>query len=978
MRRLVPIVGIALSVAVLAGCPNGIVAVIPNTPPLITVEEPVVGPSGDPIPVEQSDTILFIAIVDDAEDDVLTLTIHWIAERSDQTSDVVDLGDTQADATGRSEKQIGGLEPGRWTITAEVEDSQEATDSAAIPIEVLSTNACPGVTITQPVSGADFVEDELITFVGTVNDDRGLDGVSIEWFDSLDGLLDITGPTDSGLLTFSRNNLSIGEHVVTLTATDDENMACGVDVAFTIIAGDLPPFDFIVEIDPGDPTTSDDLRCLITQGSADPEGQPIEYIYTWYRDGVPTLIDTDEVFSDQTTNLEEWTCEVVATDGTLESNAAIDVVQIGNTLPTIDDAILSPDPGFETSTMLCEGVGFADTDGDPEGWLATWYVDGLPVPGVVDIELDGTWFDKGQDVWCELAPFDGFEAGVPALSNTVGILNSAPTAPTISVVPAPAATIDQDITCLLDVEATDPDGDIVTNPDSYEVSWLVNGAPDASSDGLWILPSVKTSLGDLWTCQVRATDGFDWGEYGTADSEVLPLVGDIVISEFLAAPDAVADVAGEWVEVYNASGTTMSLLGFELHDDGGDTHLIDEDIVMPAGTYVVLARNGDYVTNGNVLVAYEYTAFVLDDVVDQIVLSFDGTQIDRFDYDLSLYPAGTPGHALAWDPSGGAPDPTLNDDPSAWCHSGQSIGLAGLTDWGTPGGANDSCDCFASDGDGDGWGDDASCTLADCDDADPGFNPGAVDICEDGIDQNCDGFDEICPCLDTDGDGDGYGDGLACSPADCNDSDPTIYPGAPEACDTIDQDCDSVADNGDSAIMCPPTTQVATTNCSGGDCYVATCNAGFFDVDGFYSTGCECVDDAYSNSCAGAVDVGDVAPGGSTSVTGTLPLSSDVDWIRVSFPAGTGRPSAGTPTVSFSARPATNYYFDVYYNCSAAAACGSGAATNRTDYSFVDNQSSGATAYSVNGTGWPEDLYIRVHRTGGAATCAQYSLSITR
>jgi len=35
-------------------------------------------------------------------------------------------------------------------------------------------------------------------------------------------------------------------------------------------------------------------------------------------------------------------------------------------------------------------------------------------------------------------------------------------------------------------------------------------------------------------------------------------------------------------------------------------------------------------------------------------------------------------------------------------------------------------------------------TGTDCDDADPLVNPGAVEICDDGIDNNCEGFDEVC------------------------------------------------------------------------------------------------------------------------------------------------------------------------------------------------------------------------------------------
>ena len=90
----------------------------------------------------------------------------------------------------------------------------------------------------------------------------------------------------------------------------------------------------------------------------------------------------------------------------------------------------------------------------------------------------------------------------------------------------------------------------------------------------------------------------------------------------------------------------------------------------------------------------------------------------------------------------------------------------------------------------------------DCDDGDPTAFPGAPEIADDGIDQDCNGFDTIT-CF-VDGDGDDFGDGTAladdgdCADAgeasaggDCDDDDATIYPGAPETPDDgIDQDCD--------------------------------------------------------------------------------------------------------------------------------------------------------------------------------------------
>jgi hypothetical protein len=133
--------------------------------------------------------------------------------------------------------------------------------------------------------------------------------------------------------------------------------------------------------------------------------------------------------------------------------------------------------------------------------------------------------------------------------------------------------------------------------------------------------------------------------------------------------------------------------------------------------------------------------------------------------------------------------------------------------------AYEGCPSVTCDADGDGFpAMIAGCTdpdgKYDCDDTNPTIYPGAPVSCGSGPAEDC--TSQKMPC-DADADGDGWNAG-----PDCDDTDPNVHPWAIELCDGKDNDCDGIVDEGNPDTTGKPlVASGATTTCT--DSNVGVC-----------------------------------------------------------------------------------------------------------------------------------------------------------
>jgi hypothetical protein len=395
-----------------------------------------------------------------------------------------------------------------WAVTYVPNDG--SLDGPAGTIQVTVVNTPP----TKPrLSVSDLtpaVSDTVKLFIAEPSKDLDDDAIHYEYKWTVEDPKSGKGakPLDNRT---DRTGLAPGEFhkhqriLATVTAIDTDGARSESAVA-EIVPRNTPPTAPVITLSPAEATTETGLTATLTKPSVDADSDTIAYHYKWYRDGIfaSDIGDRSALKPGEIKRGEQWRVVVRANDGEEDGPAIEEVAVVHNVPPVAPTLAMGPAHPTTVTGLTCQIVTPAkDADGDTLTLHYTWFRDGLQFPMFDSADSIPPGVARRGENWkCQVVARDDVSSSAVAVAAAT-LVNAAPTPPKVSVEPAVSRAGDE-LTCALDTESIDPDGDRV----QYQYEWNTpKGVKLPKLDDPSRIPAGMTKKGQLWSCTVIATDG---------------------------------------------------------------------------------------------------------------------------------------------------------------------------------------------------------------------------------------------------------------------------------------------------------------------------------------------------------------------------------------------------------------------------------------------------------------------------------------
>ena len=365
---------------------------IQNTPPTLTA------PEITPNAPDESEDLAVSYSASDADQDSLTIEIHWYL-------DGVLVTEFNNDTTVPS---IATREGDEWRVEVTVSDGEdfESKSSQIITIgQVIQPNNPPEVnTLVISPSLPTTLNDLFLTYNTQDLDGDQIIATEIEW------RIDNTLTTESSTIVQSSATQRDQVWSAKVRVSDGIDWSAWSSVDVTImnsapVIGDL-------QLVPTNSYTNDSLSFTYAYSDFDDDVMAPSTI-TWYKDGVEQtdLANQNTVPASLTTKGENWTVSVYGNDGTdlsIDSLEASVFIQNSNPSVTIEDMpenISFVDNQALGLTILPE---FTDADNDQINFQISWLRNGF-IEGSLDNStfVAAQYFGAGQLWTCQITFDDG-------------------------------------------------------------------------------------------------------------------------------------------------------------------------------------------------------------------------------------------------------------------------------------------------------------------------------------------------------------------------------------------------------------------------------------------------------------------------------------------------------------------------------------------------------------------------------------------
>lgn len=431
---------------------------------------------------------------DDADGDELTYTYRWLRNGSPVSHSEATL---PASATAKGES---------WTC--EVTPNDGTDDGPTVSATRVIVNEAPGALQASISPATARTANDLTCEVVTPATDADGDTLTYLFSWSVNG-----APTGLTASTVPSSQTSKGE-VWTCAVRANDGLLSGpaTEVQTTIL--NTAPGAPTTSITPSSPNTTQDLSCDIVTGATDPDGDPLTYTYAWRRDGAPTANTGATLSASNTARGQIWECTATASDGSLSGPPVTSSTAIQNSAPSTPQPAISPTAPRTGDNLVCSvQTASVDPDGDPITYEYSWLQDGVATANTTQV-VSSASTTKGENWTCLVSASDGTATSGTG-TQSLNILNTPPSAPTVAISPAQPGSND-DLVCQITVPSTDADEDTIT----YTYAWLRNGQSTGYTTAT--VPASATSDAETWECRVTPFDGDNAGPAGSASVSTTP------------------------------------------------------------------------------------------------------------------------------------------------------------------------------------------------------------------------------------------------------------------------------------------------------------------------------------------------------------------------------------------------------------------------------------------------------------------------